>query len=89
MARRRVTRTRGNNNGITALFSSGRWREQNEVINDIERERHSYYVREGDGKPAEIRVVERNGAKHLLLLLKHDRARRIPPDRVVAALVAQ
>lgn len=65
MARRRVTRTRKNNNRITELYSSGQWRELNEVINDIKCERHCYYVHEGAGEPAKIHVVEKNGARYL------------------------
>ena len=66
MARRRVIRTFKNQDGdIIALCNPGRWRRtKDEVINDIERGQHSYYVHEA-GEPVDIHVVERHGVKHL------------------------
>lgn len=68
MANRRVTRTDKDWDGdITALCNPDRYwspRQKRKAIRDIERNRHSYYVRE-NGRRVEIHVVEEGGDKHL------------------------
>ncbi|WP_103028121.1 DUF3892 domain-containing protein [Salinibacter altiplanensis] len=77
MANRQVSRTDKDRDGdITALCNPYRsWspRRKRKAIRDIERGRHSYYVRE-NGRRVEVDVVEEGGDKYL----------RTDPDAVTA-----
>jgi len=68
MAERRVTKSgKGAGNVITKLCSSGEtWspRLKDDAIEDIDKGRHSYYVKVGNSK-VDIHVVNVGGKKHL------------------------
>lgn len=75
MARRKVTKSRKDSDGdITALCNSGEiWspRSKRDAIDDIESDRHSYYVDVPGTGAVDIRVVRGSNGKYL----------RTDPDR--------
>lgn len=68
MAKRKVTHSgKDENNVITKLCNHGEWwspRSKDDAIDDIELNRHSYYV-SMNSETVDIHVVNVNGKKHL------------------------
>lgn len=68
MADRRVKKTGKDKDGvITSLCNAGEYwspRTKSDAISDIENGSHTYYVYE-DGSKATVKVVTRDGKKHL------------------------